>query len=78
MAIDIDDTGRRITFLYRLEDAVAEGNFGMHCASMCGIPSDIVARAGGGRDVGAFRDDWGQRPGRAREETGGTWAGLVE
>ena len=45
MAINVDDAERRITFLYRLEDGVAEGSFGMHCASMCGIPSDVVARA---------------------------------
>ena len=45
MAINVDDVERRVTFLYRLEDGVAEGSFGMHCASMCGIPSDVVARA---------------------------------
>ncbi|KAL9090621.1 MAG: hypothetical protein Q9159_001868 [Coniocarpon cinnabarinum] len=45
MAIDVDDAERRITFLYKLEDGVAEGSFGMHCASMCGIPKDVVERA---------------------------------
>lgn len=45
MAIDVDDAERRVTFLYRLEDGVAEGSFGMHCAAMCGIPRDVVERA---------------------------------
>ena len=45
MQIDVDDTNRRVTFLYKLEDGVAEGSFGMHCASMCGIPSKVVERA---------------------------------
>jgi DNA mismatch repair protein MSH6 len=30
MAIMVDDTERRITFLYKLESGVAEGSFGMH------------------------------------------------
>lgn len=45
MAIEVDDAARRVTFLYRLEEGVAEGSFGMHCASMCGIPSNVVERA---------------------------------
>ncbi|KAL1839583.1 hypothetical protein VTJ49DRAFT_1326 [Mycothermus thermophilus] len=45
MRIRVDDEERRVTFLYRLEDGVAEGSFGMHCASMCGIPSRVVERA---------------------------------
>lgn len=45
MAIDVDEAERRVTFLYRLETGVAEGSFGMHCASMCGIPSQVVKRA---------------------------------
>lgn len=45
MAIHVDDAERRITFLYRLETGVAEGSFGMHCASMCGIPDHVVKRA---------------------------------
>jgi DNA mismatch repair protein MSH6 len=36
MQIRVDDEQRRVTFLYRLEDGVAEGSFGMHCAAMCG------------------------------------------
>ena len=45
MAIHVDDAERRVTFLYKLENGVAEGSFGMHCASMCGIPSKIIERA---------------------------------
>ncbi|KAJ2894245.1 uncharacterized protein MKZ38_007806 [Zalerion maritima] len=45
MKIHVDDANRQITFLYKLEDGVAEGSFGMHCASMCGIPSKIVEGA---------------------------------
>jgi DNA mismatch repair protein MSH6 len=45
MAIDVDEAARRVTFLYRLEEGVAEGSFGMHCASMCGIPRKVIERA---------------------------------
>ncbi|KAF4507651.1 hypothetical protein G6O67_004127 [Ophiocordyceps sinensis] len=45
MQIHVDDEERRVTFLYRLEDGVAEGSFGMHCASMCGIARPVVERA---------------------------------
>jgi len=45
MKILVDDEQRRVTFLYKLEEGVAEGSFGMHCASMCGIASTIVDRA---------------------------------
>lgn len=45
MRIHVDDENRRVTFLYKLENGVAEGSFGMHCASMCGIPSKVVERA---------------------------------
>jgi DNA mismatch repair protein MSH6 len=45
MRIHVDDEERRVTFLYKLEDGVAEGSFGMHCASMCGIPSKVVEAA---------------------------------
>ena len=45
MQIQVDETERRVTFLYKLERGVAEGSFGMHCASMCGIPSKVVERA---------------------------------
>lgn len=45
MKIHVDDEERRITFLYKLEDGIAEGSFGMHCASMCGIPNKVIERA---------------------------------
>lgn len=45
MRIHVDDVNRRVTFLYKLENGVAEGSFGMHCASMCGIPGKVVERA---------------------------------
>ena len=45
MRIHVDDEERRVTFLYKLEEGVAEGSFGMHCASMCGIPRKVVERA---------------------------------
>ncbi|KAI3322773.1 DNA mismatch repair protein msh6 [Xylariaceae sp. AK1471] len=45
MQIHVDDENRRVTFLYRLEDGVAEGSFGMHCAAMCGISNRVIERA---------------------------------
>ncbi|ORY57769.1 muts domain V-domain-containing protein [Pseudomassariella vexata] len=45
MAIQVDDANRKITFLYKLEDGVAEGSFGMHCAAMCGIKDSVIERA---------------------------------
>ena len=45
MQIYVDDVRKQITFLYKLEDGVAEGSFGMHCAAMCGIPDVVIARA---------------------------------
>ena len=45
MAIDVDGDARRVTFLYKLEEGIAEGSFGMHCASMCGIPAKVIDRS---------------------------------
>ena len=45
MRIHVDEDQRQITFLYKLEDGVAEGSFGMHCAAMCGIPNKVIERA---------------------------------
>lgn len=45
MRIHVDEEDRRVTFLYKLEEGVAEGSFGMHCASMCGIPTRVVESA---------------------------------
>lgn len=61
MQIDVDDAARRVTFLYKLEDGVAEGSFGMHCAAMCGIPAKVVARA----EVAAREWEW---TGRLKEK----------
>ncbi|KAF2705002.1 DNA mismatch repair protein Msh6 [Pleomassaria siparia CBS 279.74] len=45
MRIHVDDASKSITFLYKLEEGVAEGSFGMHCAAMCGIPAKIIDNA---------------------------------
>ncbi|KAF2212463.1 hypothetical protein CERZMDRAFT_41610 [Cercospora zeae-maydis SCOH1-5] len=45
MAVRVDDDIRDVTFLYQLEDGVAEGSYGMHCAAMCGIPAKVIDRA---------------------------------
>jgi len=45
MAIAVEEEEKRVTFLYRLEDGVAEGSFGMHCAAMCGIHRGIIENA---------------------------------
>jgi DNA mismatch repair protein MSH6 len=45
MAVQVEPDVREVTFLYRLEDGVAEGSYGMHCAAMCGIPNKIIDRA---------------------------------
>ena len=61
MRIQVDEEARRVTFLYRLEDGVAEGSFGMHCAAMCGIPAKVVERA----EVAAKEWEW---TGRLKEK----------
>ena len=45
MQIHVDDANRQVTFLYKLEEGVAEGSFGMHCAAMCGIPGRVIEKA---------------------------------
>jgi DNA mismatch repair protein MSH6 len=45
MRIHVDGDSKSITFLYKLEEGVAEGSFGMHCAAMCGIPNKIIDSA---------------------------------
>lgn len=45
MAVQVQPDIRDVTFLYQLEDGVAEGSYGMHCASMCGISDKIIDRA---------------------------------
>lgn len=45
MRIHVNDENREITFLYKLEEGVAEGSFGMHCAAMCGVNKKVIERA---------------------------------
>ncbi|CEP63302.1 mismatch repair ATPase MSH6 LALA0_S07e07052g [Lachancea lanzarotensis] len=45
MNILVDENSRELTFLYKLTEGQSEGSFGMHVASMCGIPKTIVERA---------------------------------
>ncbi|KAK4545544.1 hypothetical protein LTR36_002894 [Oleoguttula mirabilis] len=45
MAVRVEPDIRDVTFLYKLEEGVAEGSYGMHCAAMCGIPNKIIDRA---------------------------------
>lgn len=45
MAILEDEETKKITFLYKLENGISPGSFGMHVASMCGIEKSIVDRA---------------------------------
>lgn len=45
MRIHVDGDSKSITFLYKLEEGVAEGSFGMHCAAMCGIPTKVIENA---------------------------------
>lgn len=45
MAVRVEHDIRDVTFLYKLEDGVAEGSYGMHCAAMCGIPDKVISRA---------------------------------
>lgn len=45
MAVKVEHDIRDVTFLYKLEDGVAEGSYGMHCAAMCGVADKIISRA---------------------------------
>ncbi|CAN6670624.1 DNA mismatch repair protein Msh6p [Trichomonascus vanleenenianus] len=45
MAILVDEESRRVTYLYKLENGVSPGSFGMNVASMCGIDRAVVERA---------------------------------
>jgi len=45
MEIDVDQTSRAVTFLYKLVAGRSEGSFGMNVASMCGVSPEIVAAA---------------------------------
>lgn len=73
MKIAVDDEARRVTFLYRLEDGVAEGSFGMHCASMCGIPRAVVERA---EEAAGMWEHSGRVREKVERETGSGRVGL--
>lgn len=73
MKILVDEAARRVTFLYKLEEGVAEGSFGMHCASMCGIPGGVVERA----EVVAEEREVGKVKSVDREENGAMSLGLL-
>ncbi|GAB7358302.1 hypothetical protein MBLNU230_g2376t1 [Neophaeotheca triangularis] len=45
MAVRVEHDVRDVTFLYQLEEGVAEGSYGMHCAAMCGIADSVIQRA---------------------------------
>ena len=72
MRIHVDDENRRVTFLYKLEDGVAEGSFGMHCASMCGIPQAVVENAEKAAKAWEHTSKLQERMG----ERGGDWVPL--
>lgn len=73
MQIHVDENERRVTFLYKLEDGVAEGSFGMHCAAMCGIPAKVVERA----EVAAREWEWtGRLKERVETAREGAWVPL--
>ena len=61
MSILVDEEEKRVTFLYKLEEGVAEGSFGMHCAAMCGISGAVIERA----EEAAREWEMGSRVGRA-------------
>ncbi|TGO42607.1 hypothetical protein BHYA_0006g00070 [Botrytis hyacinthi] len=70
MAIEVDNESRSVLFLYKLENGVAEGSFGMHCASMCGIPRKVVDRAEVAAREWEFTSRLGESLERARGEKG--------
>lgn len=73
MQIYVDEEARRVTFLYKLEDGVAEGSFGMHCAAMCGIPAKVVERA----EMAAREWEWtGRLKERVETAREGAWLPL--
>ncbi|RMZ77096.1 hypothetical protein DV737_g4557, partial [Chaetothyriales sp. CBS 132003] len=70
MAILVNEEERRVTFLYRLEEGVAEGSFGMHCASMCGIHKGVIVRAEEAAEAWEHTSKVGKRLGKAAEAVG--------
>lgn len=41
----VRETGNRIAFLYKVEEGGADRSYGIHVASMAGVPSQVVRRA---------------------------------
>ncbi len=44
--VRVRETGKRISFLYRVEPGAADRSYGIHVASMAGVPGQVVRRAG--------------------------------
>ena len=45
MAYHVEDSGRDVTFLYKLEPGVCPKSYGLNCASKAGVPDSIVSHA---------------------------------
>ncbi len=43
--VTVRETGKRISFLYRVEPGAADRSYGIHVAAMAGVPSSVVRRA---------------------------------
>lgn len=43
--VAVRETGKRISFLYRVEPGAADRSYGIHVAAMAGVPSSVVRRA---------------------------------
>jgi DNA mismatch repair protein MutS len=41
----VRETGKKVLFLYRVEDGSADQSYGIHVASMAGVPGQVVRRA---------------------------------
>lgn len=44
--VRVKETGKRISFLYRVDPGPADRSYGIHVASMAGVPGQVVKRAG--------------------------------
>lgn len=43
--VAVKETGKKISFLYRVEPGAADRSYGIHVASMAGVPGSVVRRA---------------------------------
>ena len=75
MRIHVDEESKSITFLYKLEEGVAEGSFGMHCAAMCGIPSKVIKNAEDAAREWEHTSRLGERM-EVKKEEGGVYVPL--